>query len=62
MSAPAALGGPTEGVLSEAWQLYKTHWQHLLALAFLVFAGIAVVGAIARDPERATGDFLKALA
>jgi hypothetical protein len=37
---------PTAGVLSEAWGLYKRHWQHLLAIAFLVFVVIALIGAL----------------
>jgi hypothetical protein len=36
---------PTAGVLSEAWGLYKRHWQHLLTIALLVFVVIAVIGA-----------------
>jgi hypothetical protein len=34
---------PTEGVLREAWELYKGHWQHLLTVALVVYAGVAVV-------------------
>lgn len=33
---------PTEGVLSEAWDVYKRHWRHLLPIAFVVYAGIAL--------------------
>lgn len=28
---------PTEGVIGEAWSLYKTHWRHLLPIAFVVY-------------------------
>jgi hypothetical protein len=35
---------PTEGVLSEAWGVYKTHWRHLLSISFVVYAAVAVIG------------------
>jgi hypothetical protein len=41
------LSAPTEGVLHEAWDLYKAHWQHLLGIALVVFGGMAVVRAVA---------------
>jgi hypothetical protein len=37
---------PTEGVISQAWGLYKRHWQHLFSIAFIVYlivAGIALI-------------------
>jgi hypothetical protein len=34
---------PTEGVLSEAWGFYKTHWRHLLTIAFVVYLGVALI-------------------
>jgi hypothetical protein len=37
---------PTEGVISQAWDLYKRHWQHLFSIAFIVYlivAGIALI-------------------
>jgi hypothetical protein len=37
---------PTDGVIGEAWALYKAHWRHLLPISFLVYVAIAVVGAI----------------
>ena len=37
---------PTEGVIGEAWALYKAHWRHLLPISFLVYVTIAVVGAL----------------
>ena len=37
---------PTDGVIREAWELYKTHWRHLLPISLLVFATIAIVGAL----------------
>ena len=37
---------PTEGVLSEAWALYKAHWRHLLSISFLVYAAVAVINLV----------------
>lgn len=37
---------PTDGVLSEAWGLYKRHWQHLFLIAFAVYAVLAVVSVV----------------
>lgn len=37
---------PTEGVLTEAWSLYKAHWQHLLTIALAVYAAVAVIGLV----------------
>lgn len=37
---------PTDGVLGEAWAMYKAHWRHLLAISFAVYATIAVLGAL----------------
>ena len=34
---------PTEGVISEAWAMYKAHWQHLLTIALAVYAAVAVI-------------------
>lgn len=45
---------PTEGVLKEAWGLYKAHWRHLLGLALVVFAAMAAIRALAAflfEPE-----------
>jgi hypothetical protein len=33
-------------VYSEAWSLYKTHWRHLLTLAFVVYLAVAVIGTL----------------
>jgi Membrane domain of glycerophosphoryl diester phosphodiesterase len=35
---------PTQGVLSEAWTMYKAHWQHLLPLALAVYVAVALIG------------------
>jgi hypothetical protein len=37
---------PTQGVLSEAWDVYKRHWRHLLPIAFVVYAGVALVNLV----------------
>jgi hypothetical protein len=34
---------PTQGVLSEAWGMYKTHWRHLLSISFVVYLAVALV-------------------
>jgi hypothetical protein len=34
---------PTQGVLREAWDMYKTHWQHLLPIALIVYIVVGVV-------------------
>ena len=35
---------PTQGVLGEAWGLYKSHWRHLLTFSFVVYVGVALIG------------------
>lgn len=37
---------PTDGVIREAWELYKTHWRHLLPISFVVYLSIAIVSAL----------------
>lgn len=37
---------PTEGVLSEAWAFYKTHWRHLVTIAFVVYLGVALISLV----------------
>ena len=34
---------PTEGVISQAWDLYKRHWQHLFSIAFIVYVIVALI-------------------
>jgi hypothetical protein len=34
---------PTQGVLGEAWGLYKAHWRHLLPISFVVYLALGVV-------------------
>ena len=37
---------PTVGVLREAWGMYKAHWRHLLPIAFVVYALVAVISGL----------------
>jgi len=37
---------PTSGVISEAWNLYKTHWRHLLSISFVVYLAVALIGVL----------------
>jgi hypothetical protein len=37
---------PTSGVLTEAWEHYKAHWKHLLTIAVIVYAAVALIGVI----------------
>ncbi len=43
------MSAPTEGVLHEAWGLYKAHWQHLIAVAGVIFIAVALIGAVATE-------------
>ena len=37
---------PLSGVLGEAWRMYKAHAGHLLAIAFIIYLGAAVIAAL----------------
>jgi Membrane domain of glycerophosphoryl diester phosphodiesterase len=37
---------PLSGVFGEAWELYKQHWRHFMAIALLVFIVLAVAGGL----------------
>ena len=37
---------PTQGVLSEAWAMYKAHWQHLLPIALVVYLAVGLVSLV----------------
>jgi hypothetical protein len=37
---------PTSGVITEAWNLYKAHWRHLLSISFIVYLAVALIGAL----------------
>ena len=34
---------PTQGVLSEAWGMYKAHWRTLLPIAFVVYLALGLI-------------------
>ena len=37
---------PTNGVISEAWDVYKAHWRHLLTFSFVVYLTVALIAAL----------------
>ena len=37
---------PTSGVITEAWNLYKAHWRHLLSISFVVYLAVAIIGVL----------------
>jgi len=37
---------PTSGVIKNAWDLYKSHWKHLLAISFGIYIALALVTAL----------------
>ncbi len=37
---------PLSGVIGEAWQMYKAHWKHLLAIAFVIYLVAAIISAV----------------
>jgi hypothetical protein len=37
---------PLAGVLSEAWQMYRAHAWHMLAIAFVIYVAAAIVAAV----------------
>jgi hypothetical protein len=37
---------PLSGVLDEAWRMYKAHAKHLLAIAFIIYLGAAILAAL----------------
>ena len=37
---------PLSGVFGEAWQMYKAHARHLLAIAFVIYLAAAVIAAL----------------
>ena len=36
---------PTSGVIQQAWDLYKTHWKHLVAISFVIYVVLALITA-----------------
>lgn len=39
---------PTEGVLGQAWGMYKANWRHLLPIAFVVYVAVALISILLR--------------
>lgn len=37
---------PTDGVIGDSWELYKTHWRHLAPIALIVYIVLGVVAAL----------------
>jgi hypothetical protein len=37
---------PTNGVIGEAWGIYKAHWRHLLTISFITYLIVAVLSAL----------------
>lgn len=37
---------PTNGLIGEAWELYKAHWRHFLTLSFFVYLAVAIISAL----------------
>jgi hypothetical protein len=37
---------PTQGVLGQAWGMYKAHWRHLLPIALVVYVAIALINLV----------------
>src|ERR1044072_2589343 len=52
---------PTDGAIREAWELYKTHWRHLLPIALGVYIADAVSGALLTAVLGCFGALLAAL-
>ncbi|MFN2555431.1 MAG: hypothetical protein ABR592_00930 [Nitriliruptorales bacterium] len=52
---------PTQGVISEAWALYKNHWQHLLGIALVVYLILAVLSLVLAATLAWVGTILAAL-
>jgi hypothetical protein len=52
---------PTGGVIREAWGHYRTHWRHLLAISFVVYVVVAIIGALLVASLTWVGEILAAL-
>ncbi len=52
---------PLSGVLDEAWQMYKAHARHLLAIAFVIYLVAAVIAALLGLAGGAIGTLLGSL-
>jgi hypothetical protein len=52
---------PLSGVLGEAWQMYKAHAWHLLAIAFVIYLAAAVIAALLALVNSTVGALLGSL-
>lgn len=59
--ATIALMNPLEGVLGEAWQMYKAHARHLLTISFVIYLITAIVVALLALIGGIFGSFLGAI-
>jgi hypothetical protein len=46
MSCTITAMNPLSGVLDEAWRMYKAYAKHLLAIAFVIYLGAAIIAAV----------------
>ena len=37
---------PTQGVIGEAWAMYKAHWRHLVTISFVVYVVVALISLV----------------
>ena len=37
---------PTSGVIGEAWETFKSHWRHLVPIALVVYAAVALISLV----------------
>jgi hypothetical protein len=37
---------PTQGVIGEAWGMYRRHWQHFISISFIVYASVALISLV----------------
>jgi hypothetical protein len=37
---------PTQGVIGDAWGMYRRHWQHFLSISFIVYASVALISLV----------------
>ena len=52
---------PTQGVISEAWQHYKSHWQHLVGIALLIYVVMAALSLLFVETLGIVGALLAAV-
>lgn len=37
---------PTQGVIGDAWGMYRRHWQHFVSISFIVYASVALISLV----------------